>query len=80
MRLALPQAGLLLLKASPDALDKDLKPSTRTRAYCLANFIFTIGFRFFQAKIIHRENYSPLMGQTEPDRILNPRCKSEVDR
>src|SRR5438445_3008546 len=54
MRLALPQAGLLLFQASPDAPDEDLKPGTRTRAYCLASFIFTIGFRFFQAKVIHR--------------------------
>src|SRR2546422_986258 len=56
MRLALPQAGLLLFQASPDAPDEDLKPGTRTRAYCLASFIFTIGFRFFRAKVIHRVN------------------------
>ena len=51
MRLALPQAGLLLFQASPDAPDEDLKPGTRTRAYCLANSIFTIGFRFVKRKL-----------------------------
>jgi len=58
MRLALPQAGSVPLKASPDAPDKDLKAGTWTRAYCLAMVFLAQAGAGFNGKLFTA--YSPV--------------------
>ena len=55
MRLALPQAGLRLFQARPDAPDKDLNPALGPELIVsLIHFLPSV--QVFQAKVIHRVN------------------------